>query len=308
MCAPFFVTTLCRYEHFKRCIESLLNNSLANQTHVFIALDYPSKETHEDGYRKIVDYIDTVTGFKDITVFKRTSNLGAVKNAEEGVDEVLKHYDRIIFSEDDNEFSPDFLEYINKGLDLFEKHQNIFAVCGYCYPVDLAGKTKSNHFFWKGISAWGYGIWRDRYYQKKFNRDEIFNYVASYKYLRKQNCYAPVFYRTLVGALDYAHPLMDAYISMKLLADDQYCVFPVLSKVRNLGHDGTGVHCFSLDVGNIYANQVIDTEKSFDYDSEMIKENRSVNKVLRRFFSIAFKTNVRNHLLCLAYFVKKVLK
>ena len=40
-CAPILIPTLCRYEHFVKCIQSLKENTLANESDLFIALDYP---------------------------------------------------------------------------------------------------------------------------------------------------------------------------------------------------------------------------------------------------------------------------
>ena len=39
--APVIIPTLSRFEHFKRCWESLENCTGADKTEVFVALDYP---------------------------------------------------------------------------------------------------------------------------------------------------------------------------------------------------------------------------------------------------------------------------
>ena len=44
--APILIPTLCRAEHFIRCVESLKNNSWAKYTDVFIGLDYPPTEKY----------------------------------------------------------------------------------------------------------------------------------------------------------------------------------------------------------------------------------------------------------------------
>ena len=52
--APVLIPTLCRYDHFIRCLESLKKNTWAKYTEVYIAVDYPAKESHWDGYKRIV--------------------------------------------------------------------------------------------------------------------------------------------------------------------------------------------------------------------------------------------------------------
>ena len=47
--APVIIPTLCRYDHFKRLMESLNKCTWADKTDVYIGLDYPAKEEHRDG-------------------------------------------------------------------------------------------------------------------------------------------------------------------------------------------------------------------------------------------------------------------
>lgn len=56
--APIYIPTLCRYEHFKQCIESLAQCDGASETEVYVALDYPAKESHLEGYEKIKTYLE----------------------------------------------------------------------------------------------------------------------------------------------------------------------------------------------------------------------------------------------------------
>ena len=75
-CVPIIIPTLCRYEHFKDCVESLKCCPEASQTELFVGLDYPAKEEHVPGWEKIGRYLDTLSGFRQIHVFRHTTNLG----------------------------------------------------------------------------------------------------------------------------------------------------------------------------------------------------------------------------------------
>ena len=81
--APVIIPTLCRYKHFKECLESLSKCKWAEETEVFIGLDYPAKESHRPGYEKIKSYLKEVGDmtFKKIHVFEREVNYGAGKNS-----------------------------------------------------------------------------------------------------------------------------------------------------------------------------------------------------------------------------------
>ena len=106
--APVLIPTLSRFEHFKRCVESLSNCTYAEKTDLFIALDYPFDNTHWEGYNKIVRFIPEIKGFNNVIVQKRNTNYGAKKKLYDARNQVFEKYDRLIVSEDDNEFSPNF--------------------------------------------------------------------------------------------------------------------------------------------------------------------------------------------------------
>ena len=80
--APVIIPTLCRYKHFKECLESLSKCKWAEETEVFVGLDYPAKESHRPGYEKIKSYLKEVGNmtFKKIHVFEREVNYGGGKN------------------------------------------------------------------------------------------------------------------------------------------------------------------------------------------------------------------------------------
>ena len=118
----FTFTTLCRDRHFILGVESLKKNGWAKYTDVYIGLDYPAKETHWNGYRKICDYLENgdFSIFASFNIIKRTSNIGSLANIDTTRDLLMEQYDRWIMAEDDIEFAPVFLEYMNKCLDYYE--------------------------------------------------------------------------------------------------------------------------------------------------------------------------------------------
>ncbi|MGN0156494.1 MAG: hypothetical protein ACI39N_04545, partial [Lachnospiraceae bacterium] len=95
--APIIITTLNRYEHLVRCVESLKKNPLAIETELYISLHYPPSEKYRDGYHKIKEWLEQLEGgFKYIHKFYQTKNLGAAENARFLPKEVYQKYDRLI--------------------------------------------------------------------------------------------------------------------------------------------------------------------------------------------------------------------
>ena len=123
--APVLITTVNRFEHFRKCLESLNECTWADQTDVFVAVDYPGKEEHFAGYKRIREYLLQKHNFcfHSLNIIYRETNYfySGKGNLRCLIDEVFKKFDRCIVSEDDNVFSPNFLMFMDKALDKFEK-------------------------------------------------------------------------------------------------------------------------------------------------------------------------------------------
>ena len=55
--APVIIPTLSRYEHFRKCFESLEKCTYAEETDVYVGLDYPPSEKYIEGWKKIDRYL-----------------------------------------------------------------------------------------------------------------------------------------------------------------------------------------------------------------------------------------------------------
>lgn len=284
--APILIPTLCRYDKFKSCIESLQLNSGAEETELFIALDYPLKLEHKSGYDQINRYLETITGFKRVNVIRRERNMGAKYNIITSTKSIFEKYDRMILSEDDNVFSPNFLEFINKGLIRFENDKSIFAICGYRHFYNI--KFDENNFFFQNadMSAWGYGIWRDRHRElvskgtSRYFRKKLFNPITFFSIWRRGGNQLISFFIAANKKRDkdiLSFP--DGIMSIYMYLNRMYCVMPTVSKVRNTGFDGSGDSVFINDeIQKKHDFQEIDTESHFTYRGEdyFIKHNKCV--------------------------------
>ena len=103
--APILIPTLCRDDKFVRCVESLRKNSWAKYTAVYIALDYPAKKSHWEGYKKICEYLEQdFPEFAEMHVVKRTHNYGSCENVNDLRNTIFETWDRYIYTDDDMEF------------------------------------------------------------------------------------------------------------------------------------------------------------------------------------------------------------
>lgn len=288
--APIYIPTLCRYEHFKQCIESLAQCEGASETEVYVALDYPAKESHLEGYEKIKTYLETAGNmtFKKLHVHKRERNygLGLYGNSATMREYITERYDRFILSEDDNVFAPNFLLYMNTCLERYRDDPDVVAVCGYSYPVEWdvsEGATVLKQQI--NVSTWGVGLWTEKY-QKM--RQDLSNGIlkSSFTDVLENKTYKKMidacFIEYILNACNVSsdknslcYGTSDVAMRQYLAVTNKYAITPIVSKVRNLGFDGTGAFCQKIE-----KSQFGDTARTYDYSKQKIDESRSFAFIL----------------------------
>lgn len=287
--APVLIPTVNRYNHFKECIESLSRCTWADKTDVFVAVDYPGKEDHWEGYRKIRNYLEHCgnLGFNSLNVIYRETNyyFSGKSNLESLRKEVLKQYDRYICTEDDNFFSPNFLVYINKGLEKYENDESVYGIVGYTPPLSI--KCPPNATFIRqnvDFYAWGYATWK----QKELDKNMFFANRGFYNSLSLDNLrkmykngrYRFNLYLQLVGNKT-GYKMSDNNYSIYIAIKDMDVVMPSLSLVRNKGWDDSGIHCPTTNraLADEIMNQTISNDSTFSFlgtGMEFYNENKDI--------------------------------
>lgn len=274
--APIIIPTLNRAEHLKRCILSLANNTGAEFTEVYVSVDYPPNKKYEAGHsevKKLLDGID-VSKFKNFQVLYQKKNLGPKENTAFLQKIVSERSDRYIFTEDDNEFAPNFLEYINKGLELFENNENVIGICG-AKDTDWYSENKEVNYA-KLFPAYGYGSWfsKECELRKKgesllLNRNTLCTQIMMS--LLKKNKYLFCAYVCDIlckndGLFWEGEKLYwcDSVKSIYMHLTNAVCVVPVKAKSRTWGNDGTGVNMSATNI-NPEEEWPLDEKKNFTY-------------------------------------------
>ena len=297
--APIIIPTLNRYDHLKRCIESLRNNKLASDTELVISLDYPPHDKYRAGWEKIKEYLPTIDGFGKVTILYAEENIGAAKNCNK-LRRYVKGlgYDAFILTEDDNVFSPNFLGYMNWGLSTFKDDKSVLAICGF-KRVDVSF-LKNNVYKYPRFVAWGYGMWFDR--REKMDRLENMDVLKGYI----DNCPLKTIFSDQIFAVNSIMRMINNgkilgdSLPYMLPKDQQYCLFPKVSKVRNEGFDGSGLHNgYSEEGYKRYHLSVVDNDDVFIPHIEEPLYSKKLDKV----YNEAYKTSFREHLATAAKFL-----
>ena len=279
--APVLIMTLDRYEHFRRCVESLSACADSDKTDLYIAFDYPLKDTHWDGYKKIENYIEKIQGFKNVHIIKRNVNFGAFKNYFDAQAEIFEKYDRIIISEDDNVFAPSFLSFANQGLSAYVNRPDIFSVSGYNYPVSIPSWYRYDAYLIQAFAGWGVGLWREKWNKVDYTLDSYNSMLSkkeNYKKIKqKYKKYLP----GLLKIRDSGLLTGDYFMFLYLLDKNMYSILPVKTRVRNTGCDASGVHA---GYSSIHLNQkTYDGLEDIYFPPDLQPDKQLMDFIIRQF-------------------------
>lgn len=273
-------------------------------TDVYVCLDFPATSDHEKGYNEICKYLASCNlPFKSLIICKRPYNYGEDKNIRVTYDEIIfPKYKTWILSEDDNEFSPNFLEYMNYNLEKYADDDSIYAICGYHYPIkwnDIPQDRIYASFFY---SPWGAGFWINKY--KSATIEEIDLYLHSMSNIVKMAKHVPFLLNTVIGMRYSNYKYGDAIIRTRLFLENKACIFPTLTKVRNCGYDNTGVNC--RDDGGVHAKQKIDD--NFDYISDEIIEIPDLLHRYNEYYCVTFVDKLKSLIKYFCYLCKHTMR
>lgn len=296
--APVIIPTLNRYEHFQKCVKSLAKCKYADQTELVIGIDFPPSEKYKEGYKKILSYLPQITGFAKITVLDTEINLGPSGNSRRLYKYVRDNgHNTVIYTEDDNEFSPNFLEYVNWALKEFEDDESIYAICGFT-RIDTNG-LRNNVYKYPRYNAWGMGLW----FRKRDKLNKFRDLSYHHKYLDDMPI-SSIFSSNVIMGGSIINMLKERRVYGDLLpsllpTNEQYCLFPTISMVRNHGHDGLGIHGGSARQRNMYENLPIDTSERFvPYIVEDLYQ-----PILDDKYKEKYHISIRNRIRCMLEFL-----
>tara|TARA_R110000751_G_scaffold271365_2_gene371265 strand:+ start:110959 stop:111876 length:918 start_codon:yes stop_codon:yes gene_type:complete len=236
--APIAIFAYNRPWHIQQTIESLKRDDLASQSDVFIFSDAAKNSEAAENVEMVRQYLRNISGFKSLKIVKREENWGLARSITEGITEVINEHGRIIVLEDDVVVSTAFLTFMNKALDYYQFHPNIWHISGYNYPMQL--DTDEDAFFWRLMVCWGWATWEDRWSQLGSDADKIMS-----EFGRKD-----IFRFNMDGYEKYSGQVLDnlsgkmstwaIFWYATIFRNNGLCLNPVRSYCNNIGDDGSG--------------------------------------------------------------------
>jgi len=275
--APIDLFVYNRPQHTKRTVEALINNTLAGKSALFIFSDAAKTDKDIKNVETVRNYIKTIKGFNKIEIIEREKNFGLAKSVISGVTEVIKTFDKVIVLEDDIVSSPFFLKYMNELLNTFENDQRIFSVTGYTFPIKIPEHYKHPLYLSPRSSSWGWGTWNDRWDKADWEIEDFQSFVNDKSQVESFNKGGDDLTRMLINSISGKIDSWSIKWTYSHFLNEAFCVYPVKSRIQNIGTDRSGVHTsktkkfdVELEMNDIDLSQI----NQLQTDEELIRNFR----------------------------------
>lgn len=249
--APILLFVYNRPAHTRNIVESLLANSLAGQSELFIFSDEAKDENSRSAVDEVRKYIRRIKGFKEIHITERNENWGLAKSIIAGVSEIIETYEKVIVLEDDLIVAPFFLKFMNDALTIYQNEPKVGHIQA-CDFTQAAGLPDTFLIKWTG--SWGWATWKRAW--KHFNPDgkallaELERRKLTYTFdFNGKYGYTRMLRRQTEGKNNSWAIRWNA----SLFLDDILSLNVGKSLVQNNGFDGSGTNCGG---GGLYASNL----------------------------------------------------
>lgn len=280
--SPIVLFVYNRPEHTKRTVESLLKNTLAGKSALFIFSDGAKNDSDTMKVNAVRDYLKTIKGFIKIEIVLREKNFGLANSVISGITAIFKQNDRVIVIEDDIISSSSFLNFMNKALAFYQEEKTIYSISGYPYPIKIPTTYRKDIFISYRASSWGWGTWKDRWEKVDWEVKDFSTFISDKK---TQNLFdrggqdlTQMLKAQMKGKID-SWAIRWVYAHFK---NNAYCLYPIVPLCKNIGTDKSGTHSSSskkLDVELRVSDRELILDQNPILNEEIVSEIQKLFKL-----------------------------
>ena len=277
--APILLFVYNRPEHTRRCIESLLKNSLASESNLFIYADGAKDSTQQEAVNEVRNYIRSIQGFKQITLMERSENWGLARNIIDGVTTQVNRYGKVIVLEDDLVVAPYFLQFMNEALEVYKNEPRVghIQACDFTQDSSLPAT-----FLIKWTGSWGWATWDRAWKHFNPNGNELLQELEERKLTHVFDFNGKYgFTRMLRRQIEGKNNSWAIRWNASLFLKDILSLNVGRSLVQNEGFDGSGTNCGG---GGLYASHLY-LQPLFITPISPIEENKEARQAFIRYYA-----------------------
>ncbi len=295
--APIAVFAYKRRDKIENCLQSLIGCDNFEETPVYIFSDGYKGIEDKEAVIVVREYLNKFKSIhSNVNVIVNENNNGLSKSIIEGVTNIIDDYGKIIVLEDDLIVSRDFIDYMNDGLDYYEKNLKYGMISSYTLPLkSLENYDKDVYAVRKG-ECWGWATWKNRWKDVDWELTTFDNYLNN---KQKRKDFSSLEYGLEEQLILQHEGKLDAWAArwfFHLFNKGYLTIYPKICRTINTGNDSSGENC---NTTSKYINKLNSDEKRCAF--YLAKDDISFEKKIYYFSKPSINIRIKNH-------IKKVLK
>ena len=237
---PVVLITYKRPHHTQQVLEALRKFEIQN---LFIYSDGPKNEIDLSGVYETRSLLYRIDWTNPI-IIERENNIGLASSITSAANDVFKSHDKLILLEDDCVPQKHFFQFMETCLSRYEKDESVFGISGYTLPLpqNIQDSYPYDLYFSPRIGSWGWGTWKSAWDKQITNLENAFwDAIQRGVDLTQGGNDVPVMIRQFLSG-----QLKDVWTLNWLVTvyiNKGYYIYPTFSHIKNIGMDGSGVHC-----------------------------------------------------------------
>ncbi len=194
----------------------------------------------------------------------------------DGVTKIVDEYGKIIVLEDDLVTSPYFLKFMNEALEFYKDEKKVWHISGWNYPIATDGLD--DIFLWRLMNCWGWATWSDRWIYFEKNIDKAIHEFSKADIKRFDLDGFEPYWSQVIANKTHVIDSWAVFWYISIFNAGGLCLNPTISFVKNIGLDGSGIHCGKLNIEDVpfNINYIV-------FHPILIKENIIVVKEIQKY-------------------------
>lgn len=267
----------------KTSIEALLKNPECSSMEIIFFADGHKGEHDLPGVLETREYINSITGFKQIHKHFRERNVSTGPNFFAGITHLFSNYDQFIVVEDDIVVTPNYISYMLQALAFYKEQKQVFCVTGFCFPLNI-GSYPYDTIMYNRFNSYSWASWSDRVKHVIWDKEGLSQLMkTSPDFKKRLNKEGRDSYRMLVKQINGTISTWDIQMQVHVAENRLRVVYPIISKATNIGFDNESTNTFGIDY--LKTPQDDGKKRTFNYCPADSNEP-SLQKQLRKPFSL----------------------
>lgn len=291
--APICLFTYNRLDETIQTVRALKNNYLAQDSELYIFSDGPKNESVKAQVNEVRAFLKGVQGFKSIFIQESEINKGLANSIIAGVSMVVKKHGSVIVLEDDLLTSPNFLDFMNQALEFYSETDKIFNISGYTFSLETLENETKDFYLGYRASSWGWATWGDRWGEIDWDvggyNSFKWNIPQQIAFMRGGADMPLMLWKQMNNKIN-SWAIRWCYHQFKY---DLLTVFPVKSKVQNIGFGEMATHTKRSKGITTTLDEGANTEFKFDFslklNRQILQEFRSQYSLFKRIMNRIFR-------------------